>query len=39
MDLTYTQEYLEFEKKVEDFCLNYKDINIANTLLRDLKNL
>ena len=31
MDLTYTQEYLEFEKKVEDFCLNYKDINIANT--------
>lgn len=31
MDLTYTQEYLEFEKKVEDFCLNYKDINIVNT--------
>ena len=31
MDLTYTKEYLEFEKKVEDFCLNYKDINIVNT--------
>ena len=31
MDLTYTQEYLEFEKNVEDFCLNYKDINIVNT--------
>jgi len=30
MDLTYTKEYLEFEKKVEDFCLNYKDINIVN---------
>ena len=31
MDLTYTKEYLEFEKNVEDFCLNYKDINIVNT--------
>jgi alkylation response protein AidB-like acyl-CoA dehydrogenase len=31
MDLTYTKEYLEFEKDVEDFCLNYKDINILNT--------
>ena len=31
MDLTYTQEYLEFEKNVEDFCLNYKDINIVKT--------
>ena len=31
MDLTFTQEYLEFEKKVEDFCLNYKNINIVNT--------
>lgn len=31
MDLTYTKEYLKFEKKVEDFCLNYKDINIVNT--------
>jgi alkylation response protein AidB-like acyl-CoA dehydrogenase len=31
MDLTYTKEYLEFEKKVEDFCLNYKNINIVNT--------
>jgi len=31
MDLTYTREYLEFEKEVEDFCLNYKDINIVNT--------
>ena len=31
MDLTYTKEYLEFEKKVEDFCLHYKDINIVNT--------
>ena len=31
MDLSYTKEYLEFEKNVEDFCLNYKDINIVNT--------
>lgn len=31
MELTYTKEYLEFEKKVEDFCHNYKDINIVNT--------
>ena len=31
MDLTYTKEYLEFEKKVEDFCLNFKNINIVNT--------
>ena len=30
MDLTYTQEYLDFEKNVEEFCLNYKDINIVN---------
>ena len=37
MDLTYTQEYLEFEKNVEDFCLNYKDINIVNTPIRGSK--
>ena len=30
MDLTYTKEYLDFEKNVEEFCLNYKDINIVN---------
>ena len=30
MDLTYTKEYLDFEKNVEEFCLNYKDINILN---------
>lgn len=37
MDLTYTKEYLEFEKNVEDFCLNYKDINIVNTPIRGSK--
>lgn len=30
MDLTYTKEYLDFEKNVGEFCLNYKDINIVN---------
>jgi len=30
VDLTYTKEYLDFEKNVEEFCLNYKDINIVN---------
>ena len=30
MDLTYTKEYLDFEKNVEEFCRNYKDINIVN---------
>ena len=37
MDLTYTQEYLEFEKNVKDFCLNYKDINIVNTSTKGSK--
>jgi alkylation response protein AidB-like acyl-CoA dehydrogenase len=37
MDLTYTQKYLEFEKNVEDFCLNYKDINIVNTSTKGSK--
>ena len=37
MDLTYTQEYLEFEKNVEDFCLNYRDINIVNTSTKGSK--
>jgi len=30
VDLTYTKEYLDFKKNVEEFCLNYKDINIVN---------